>query len=113
MLFNGSCLFVNKMYQYLKWSRIICVSFLTLLDGILHLVPVELEVYKLKTQLIAVIIDGRYIVKYLSQAVRYEPIVGVLLNFYQIGNIQHFFLALETHSHGFPGFNRMDPVFLH
>ena len=113
MLFNGSRLLINKVNQHLKGSRIICVPFLALLDGILHLVSVELEVYKLETQLIAVIIDGRYIVKYLSQAVRYEPVVGVLLNFYQIGNIQHFFLALETHSHGFPGFNRMDPVFLH
>ena len=42
-----------------------------------------------------------------------EPLIGILLNFNEVGHLQYFFLPGIAHAEAFSGFDGTNSVFLH
>ena len=57
--------------------------------------------------------DRRDIIKRFAKTVRQKPFIGILLDFYEIRHIQHFFTALIAHPHGVPFNNGFKSVLFH
>ncbi len=104
---------VIKAYAHPQRCRIVRVVLLALFDGILDLISAESVAYKGQAEMAAVIVDGRNVVKDLLEAFVQEPLIGILLDFQQVGHLKDLFLLLKTHPYTLTVIGRMHPVFFH
>ena len=109
------CLFIIKTYFYLQGSCVCRISFLAFFDGIFQLIltGTEREVYKIQTQMSAVIGDGRDVIEHFSKTFPKEPIIGILLDLNEVRHLQDFFLPGIAHSEVLTGCDRTYSVLFH
>ena len=109
------CLFIIKTYFYLQGSCECRISFLAFFDGVLEIIltGAEREVYKIQTQMSAVIGDGRDVIEHFSKTFPKEPIIGILLDLNEVRHLQDFFLPGIAHSEVLTGCDRTYSVLFH
>ena len=105
--------FVYQSYSNFQRCRISYISFFALLNGIFRIIHAQSKVDKFQAEFSAVICDRRNVIKDFFQPFVKKPLVGILLDFNQVGHFQDFFLPLVTHSHAFSSFYRTNSVFFH
>jgi len=113
MLVDLIIFLIIKPYSDLQRCRISCISLLTLIDRVLYIIFAECKIHKLQTQMTTVVSDRGNIVEYLFEAFIQKPLVGILLNFNEVGHLQYFFLPGIAHAEAFSGFDGTNSVFLH
>ena len=89
------------------------IPFLAFLNRIFNIVLAQLKVHKFKAKGTAVICDRRDIIKNLFQSLVKKPLIGILLDFDQIGHLQNLFLPCVTHTHHLGAGSWTYSVFLH
>ena len=104
---------VVQTHFHLQRCRIGRVALLTLFNRILYFIFTQSKVYEFQAEPSAVIRDRGNIVEDFLHSLVQEPVIGILLNFNQVGHLQDFFLSLVGHSYTFSGWNRTYSVFLH
>ena len=105
--------FINQTHSNLQRCSISHISLFTLFDRILCILFVKCKVDKFQTELSAIVCDWRNVVEYFLQSFVKKPLVGIFLDFNQIGHFQDFFLSLVAHAHAFSSFYRTNSVFFH
>ncbi len=94
-------------------GRIGGISLLAFLNRIFHVVSAQFKVDKFKAQGTAVICNRGDIVESLPQTLVKKPLIGILLDFNQVGHLQNLFLPCITHTRNFGTGNWTYSVFLH
>ena len=97
----------------LQRCRISCIPFFTLVDRVLHIILAECEIHELQAQMAAVVSNRGNIVENFFESFIEEPLIGILLNFNEVGHLQYFFLPGIAHAEAFSGFDGTNSVFLH
>ena len=104
---------IIKADSHRQGCRISSISFFTLFNRILHVIPAQLKIHEFQTKRAAVVGYGRDIVEGFPQPLVKEPLIGVFLDFDQIGHLQNLFLPCVAHTHDLGAGNRTYPVLFH
>ena len=103
---------VGQTHRHLQRRGVGRVALLALLDRVFRLL-VQRIIRELEDQALAVVGDGRNIRQHLAKAFLQKALIGILLNFNQIGYCQRFLNAGKTHSRAFAHLHRMNHTFNH
>ena len=113
MLADFFFFFIVQTDSYRQRSRISGIPLLAFLNRILDIVLAQLKSHEFQLQGTAVIRNGRDIVKRFLKPLVKEPLIGVLLDFNQVGHLQNLFLSCIRHTHNLSIGYRTYSVFLH
>ena len=98
LLLHFAGFFIDKANGDLEGCAIVYVPLLALFHRVLGMVKVDGVVYKFKNELFGIVRYGRNIVQNLSEILLNEPLIGILLNLYQVGHVEDFVDPGEAHA---------------
>ena len=113
VLFMLVLILIVKADLHLHRRRVGRVPLLALGDGILHIIAAQLEIDEIKAQMAGEVLDGENVVKDFPETVAEEPLIGILLDFDEIGHLENFLLFGEAHADAFPGLDLSHFAFFH